>query len=553
MKGANVGVKTPNYIITKALLYIALLIATMGLLVGTSLWLYNQQAEKANFLHKQQIPFIKNNAQLMKSVAELENQLVAQQLAIRHQQLSQPLEDVKQAWLEIVDLSKQHVLMVNDQLRDNTADNIANTAQSFADGYKRFVILVDDLILIRQSRNGQYSANTQTLNELVANVDKIRSEKQATLNKHSFQAINRQSAIQNNTINEMRTLIDDAQVYQYIYQELLKVQNKLTALSSSVTSHQFNQISTQIASLTKNINRELEDRENDKELKNLSADIVDITNQLMGSGQLFAKWRDENLTTEKVIAQLNSYRDFLTQTADLIEQPNFYDLPEFELNLPFIGVKIKESTMLPVAFLFVIVLISFSVFLSWRLFMLVQRTYYAGADFMQLEMEREIKADKALLKSQEKQKDQLKNILKADEHSALQQSEVNTIKELSDEHEEAQPSFYKVNNLIMNLEKFNQYHGSAEMAVFMLDDYMDRNKKNFAKLKEALTHENLARVNEVNESILKVANILSAPRLIKVCEQMQISCNEQDIHKVVPLVVEMNEAIIEVDKFVADS
>ncbi|WNC68401.1 hypothetical protein RI845_18010 [Thalassotalea nanhaiensis] len=554
MQGSQALVKTPSYIITKAVLYVALLLSTMGLLVATSLWLYNQQAEKAEFLHKQQIPFIKNNAQLMKSVAELENQLVAQQLAIRHQELDQPLEDVKQAWLEIVDLSKQHVLMVNDSLRDNTADDIAQTAQTFADGYKKFVILVDDLILIRQSRNGQYSANTKTLIEIIEQVDNIRRDKQRLLNKNSLDFINSQNRVKTNSFNSVIALMNEGQFYQYIYQELLKLQNQLTALSSTVTPHHFNQISTQIATLTKNINKELQtNKASDKQLKQLTADISSITNQLMGSGQLFAKWRDENLTTNKVISQLKDYQDFLTQTALLIERPNFYDLPEFELNLPIIGVKVKESTMLPVGFLFILILVFSSGFLAWRILNLVNRTFHAGADHMQLEHEKELQAEQALIKVKNKEKSQLKSIMETNTHSELKQTEKQAIAELDEEVEEAQPSFYQINNLVMNLEKFNQYHGSAEMAVFMLDDYMDRNKQNFQKLKDALAHENLARVNEINDAILKTAVILSAPRLIKVCEQLKNVCDKQTIHQAVPLIVEMNEAISEVAKFVEES
>lgn len=553
MNGAKNTVKTPKFIIGKGVLYLTLLLATMLLLVGTSLWLYNQQASKAEFLHQQQIPFIKNNAQLMKSVAELENQLVAQQLAIRHQQLDQPLENVKQAWLEIADLSKQHVLMVNDNLRDNTADNIATTAQDFARGYKRFVEVVDDLLLIRQSRNGQYAANVATLTEIVSQVDDIRRSKQIELNKHSYQFINSQNRVNTTTLNSMLKLMNEGQLYQYIYQELLKLQNQLTALSSTVSSYQFNQISTQSANLTKNINKELAKKSSDKQLAKLTKDIEEITSQLMGSGQLFAKWRDENTTSDKVIAQLNSYQDFLNQTASLIEQPNFYDLPEFELVLPIIRVKVKESTLLPVGFLFIVILMSTSVFLAWRIMMLINRSYQAGANFIVGENHKEAKAEQALLNAAKKQESQLQTILEVPTRSELKQNEYNLIAELDGQQQETQPSFYKINNLVMDLDKFNQYHGSAEMAVFMLDDYMDRNRTNFDKLRAAITSENLAKANEVNEALLKTAVILAAPRLIKACEQLKQAGNNKEIHKMVELLVETNEAIIEVAKYVEEA
>ncbi|NMP17016.1 hypothetical protein [Thalassotalea sp. Y01] len=544
--------KTPGIIVSKAVIYLGLLLATMALLVGTSLWLYNQQANKAQFLKQQQIPFIKNNAQLMKSVAELENQLVAQQLAIRHQQLEQPLEDLKVAWEEIVELSKHHVDMVNDNLRDNNAEEIAATAQSFANGYKRFVNLVDDLILIRQSRNNQYNANVATLKEIVHSVDLLRNAKLNELNSQSFAFVNKQSRVQTQSLNEMLAVMNKAQFYQHIYQELLKVENQITALSSMVTAHKFNQVSTQIANLTRNINKELHSRKADPDLEQVQDDIAAITNQLMGSGQLFAKWRDENITTAKVIEQLRDYQSFLAETVDLIEKPNFYDLPEFELNLPVFSVRVKESTMMPVAFLFILVLLSFSSFIAWRLFMLVTRSYKAGAKYMDSEHEKEKAAEQALLNVKVKEKQQLEHIL--DGVAKPKEATENAgVKEIDFESEESSPSFYKVNNLVMNLDKFNQYHGSAEMAVYMLDDYIERNNKNFAKLKEALAHENLPQVSQVNNAILKIANILSAPRLIKVCEQMQSVCQRQKMHQAIPLLIEMNSAIKEVSEYVAEA
>lgn len=552
MKGNTSSIKTPKYVITKAAIYLALLLSAMLLLVGTSMWLYSQQAEKAQFLYQQQIPFIKNNAQLMKSVAELENQLVAQRLAIRHQELEQPLEDVKKAWLEIVDLSQQHVQMVDDNLRDNAADNIALTAQMFANDYKSFVVLVDDLILIRQSRNGQYQANTETLAQIIKDVNLIRRDKQNQLNKHSYQFVNRNNKVKTETINSMVNAMNESQFYHYIYQELLKLQNQLTALSSIVTPYQFNQISTQIANLTKNINKQLTDKSNDKQLKELTKNIEEITNQLMGSGQLFAKWRDENITSEKVIAQLGSYQQFLSETANLIKNPDFYDLPEFELSVPILGIKVKESMMLPVGFLFIVVLFSSSVFIAWRLLMLVIRSYHAGIDYMLVENEREFKAEKAISNARSKEQAQLDNILHTTKPSKLKVEEQKTIAELS-EQEDEQPSFYQINNLIMDLEKFNKYHGSAEMAVFMLEDYMERNKQNFDKLKQALAVENISRVNDLNAAILKTANILSAPRLINVCEQLKLACEDKSLHKIVPLIVEMNSAISEVSGFVEET
>ncbi|OUS23451.1 hypothetical protein A9Q98_15340 [Thalassotalea sp. 42_200_T64] len=550
MHGVNSSVKTPGFIVTKAMLYIALLLATMALLVGTSLWLYSQQAEKAEFLQQHQIPFIKNNAQLMKSVAELENQLVAQQLAITHQQLDQPLEDAKQAWLEIVDLSKQHVLMVNDDLRANNANEIALTAQIFADGYKRFVILVDDLILIRQSRNGQYLANSKTIAELVERVNVLRQEKQTTLNRSSYQVVSSQNIVQKDNFQSMVGVMKHAQVYQYIYQELLKLQIQLTALSSTLSDYQFNQISTQIANLTKNINSELQKNSEDKTLALLTKDIEAIINQLMGSGQLFSKWRDENLTTEKVIKQLSSYQVFLSQAASLIERPNFYDLPEFELNLPIIGIKVKESTMVPVGFVFILIMISTSIYLAWRLLNLVNRSYRAGVECMQFAHEKQAKAEKALKKVKLKEQAKPEEVLQISSPAEVVQIKST---EQVDEEDKNQISYKQINELVINLEKFNEYHGSAEMAVYMLEDYMKRNKHNLQKLKDALAQNNMIEVAVINGSILKTAGLLSAPRLIKTCEQMQQACAKEDLHHAVAIIVEMNEAMDEVVSYVEEA
>lgn len=543
-KGSSFHVVTPKFIIVKGAIYIGLFLATLVLLVGISLWLYNQQAAKAEFLYKQQIPFIKNNAELMKSVADLENQLVAQQLAITHEEVNQPLENVKQAWLEIVDLSRQHVLMVNDSLEDNAADEIAVTAQEFAGDYREFVILVDDLVLIRQSRIGQYKANTITLDEIIAKVDKIRIRKKNELTEHSYVFINMHNRVNTGTINSMIGLINDAQYYQYIYQELLKIKNQLLSLSAKVTPYQLNIVSTQIANLTKNINEELKEKSTDEDLIGLIKEISDISNQFMGAGQLFSKWQNENKTTVLVIEQLSSYRNFLKQTAELIKKPSFYNLPEFELNLPFIGMKVKESTIQPIGFLFVIILLSTSTFLAWRIMVLINRSYLAGAYYMHSEDEME--ADASLSREHQLRSDKIEA-----EKESMVFPDFEPLKETKQVSlTPAEPIELPKNDMVMNLDKFNTYHGSAEMALFMLDDYMERNRQNYLKLKDALAADNPEKALVINAAILKTATILSAPRLIVACEKIDVICNQRDMDEAESSLIEMHQSIEEISDFV---
>ncbi len=540
-------ITVPNKILGKGIVYVALLLATMVLLLGVSLWLYNQQAEKANFLHQQQVPFIKNNAQLMKSVAELENQLVAQQLAISHQQLAQPLENVKQAWLEIVDLSRNHILMVNDSLRDNAADEIAVTAQQYAEGYKEFVILVDDLLLTRQSRVGQYAANSATLAEIIGNVNRLKNNKQTELKQTSFDFVNSNNRLGTEQFNQMLSLNSEVQLYQHIYQELLKIQNQLTSLSSQVTAHKLNQISSQIASLTKNINEEMNNRSAGKEFKSISDDIIDISNQFMGSGQLFAKWQTENTLVTQILNELTNYQLFLRKTAGLIQSSDFYDLPEFKLVLPIINVKVNESTLTPIGFLFVVVLFSTSAFLAWRLIVLIKVSYLRGAEFVKEDYRQELQAEQAIKQAEERHKLQLDNIMKLEEPVAQDES----VKSEEDSGE-LQPSFYKMNGLVMDIEKYNQYHGSAEMAVFMLEDYVGRNETNLEKLKQAVHHKNLVKIDHIQKAILKTANILSAPRMLKACEHIKLACEQGKVDLCPPLVIELEEAMQEVKDYVCE-
>lgn len=546
MAKSTLNINVPSKLIGKGLLYITLLLATMALLLGVSLWLYNQQASRAEFLHEQQVPFIKNNAQLMKSVADLENQLVAQQLAISHQQLAQPLESVKKAWLEIVDLSRNHVLMVNDPLRDNTADEIAKTAQGFAQGYKKFVILVDDLILTRQARTGQYAANSATLVEIIDTVERLKNNKQTELKQNSFDFLNQNTKVGTEQLNQVLSLNSEAQLYQYIYQELLKIQNQLTSLSSQVTSSKLNKISSQIASLTKNINRELKNRKVDRDLKEVTKSIIDISNQFMGSGQLFAKWQSENILVGDILSELTQYQIFLRKTANLINLPKFYDLPEFKLELPIIGFKINESSLLPIGFVFIIALLSTSLFLAWRLTVLIKTAYLQGAKHIKEDIRQELKAERALKLAEEKHQLQLDNINPPDNTLSTQDEVAKR-----DFNNETTSNFYKTNDLVMDIEKYNQYHGSAEMAVFMLEDYVGRNKSNLSKLKLAVKSKSEERVSNIAKAILKTANILSAPRMIKACESLQAICEQKKIELSSPLLTEMEESMLEVEEFIS--
>ncbi|WP_371187756.1 hypothetical protein [Thalassotalea maritima] len=561
-------VKLPRVIVSKAVIYLALLLIAMASLIGASLWLYNQQANKAEFLKQQQIPFIKNNAQLMKSVAELENSLVAQQLAIRHQQVEQPLEDLKSAWLEIVELSRNHVLMVRDSVRDNSAEDIASTAQDFANGYKRFVILVDDLILIRQSRNNQYQANRTELKQIIKTVEGLRRDALNQLDDYSYQFVNRQDRQKSQYMNDIIGLTSRANFYQYLYQELLKVDNKLTALSTAVTSRKFNQISNDVAHLTRNINKQLQEKSSNDALQGIQKDVLALTNQFMGSGQLFTKWRDENVTTEKVVEQLSVYQNFLKDTAQLIDRDSFFDLPEFSLNIPFLQITLKESTMLPAAIGFITILLTFSGYIAWKLYTVVTRSYYAGSQHMQIRYQKQRQAERLQKKQQEKN---LFNELNR-EHEAPKNSATNakpgavgvnrdavaaaaeSIPESAESSwSPASDSFYKMNNLVMNLDKFNAYHGSAEVAVEMLDDYIERNQNHFKVLKTALANGDLIAAEQANKGLLHVANVLSSPRVIKVCEQVHRGLQNCDIKAVGKLLIEVDAALREVAEFVAES
>ncbi|MDN3653010.1 hypothetical protein QWY77_09590 [Thalassotalea ponticola] len=553
MTQPSTHLKTPVSLLSKALLYVSGLLAAMLLLITMSLWLHNQQADRAQFLKQQQIPFIKNNAQLMQSVADLDRQLVAQQLAMGDQNLQQPLEDLKGAWEHIVALSEKQIEVSSNSLRDAHSQKIASQAQEFANGYKGFVNWVDDLLLMRQARSNQYNANMVALGELIYRVNQLRESSINALNRQPISVVNNQNGVSTDTLNTMLSHVNDGQFYQQIYQQLLQIENKLIELSNAKTSHQFNQISTEIAGLTRDINKQLAN-ESDEQHKQLQTDVADITNQLMGSGQLFAKWREENAINNMVIEQLQQYQRFLSQTVELIEQPTFYALPEFSLTLPVFNTQVKESTMMSFTWSVIIGLLVFCGVIAWRLMVLVRYAYQSGGADIRAQLAAQQAIEKAQQNNKAEEQQRLNSILNEQTAKAAAKPEVKneTIAEIDLDNEETTPSFYKVNNLVMNLDKFNKYHGSTDMAVYMLDDYIERNNKNFAKLKEALAHENMAKVTQLNEAILKVANILSAPRLIKVCEQMQTVSQQHNMQQVVPLLVEMNAAIKEVGEFVAE-
>ncbi|WP_371375898.1 hypothetical protein [Thalassotalea aquiviva] len=541
----------PKRIILRASLYVGLLLGTMVLLLGTSMWLYSQQAKKAEFLHLQQIPFIKNNAQLMKSVAELENQIVTQHIYITQQEVAQPLANVKQAWLEIVDLSRNHVLMVNDNIRDNTADQIAKTAQEYAQGYKNFVVLVDDLLLTRQSRIGQYNANYATLADIISDVEKYRNQAQISLNSSSLEIMAKPTRLATSEINTVVSDINTLQLYQYIYQELLKIQKQLTALSHRTTPTQLNAISSQIASLTKNINGQLARDINNPVLADINKDILNISNQFMGSGQLFSKWNIEIETMEKVVQELKNYQLFLKRTASLIEQPNFFHLPEFQLELPLINIKVKESTMVPVGYVFIVLLMSSSLFLAWRLLVLVNASYSIGVEEIKLQHEQDQEA-MALLARTRTNKEQLEDIIN------LEVPDVNDFNQSIDEAVAKKKQEFGTTEMttdvgsLIDLEKFNEYHGSAEMAVFMLDDYINRNQTNHKKLKEALASKNYAKAQELNRSILKTAKILSSNKLSHCCEKLAEQLEQEHYDEVESRVGEMGSIIEQLNLFVEE-
>ncbi|TKB46689.1 hypothetical protein [Thalassotalea mangrovi] len=562
------SVTMPSGLFSKASIYLALLLACLGFFVATSSWLYHQLAQRADYLQQQQIPFIKNNALLLNKLTELEYYLSQQRLNIQQQQFDQPIEQLRESWLDIISLTQEHMQWLNDQVRLDQAGEVQEQAQQFVDEYRQFTELVDDLLLLRQARNGQYRANMQSLEQLIARVVALRNQKQLVLDKQSTAFVSVQNRVNTQLINEQVIAVNEVEYYQYLYQELLLLNQQMTLLTSSLEQSNFNDVAANVAIHARRITEHLPDAPDDKNFAVIREDTETLINQFIGSGQLFAKWRDEAQVSKLVVKRLSLYQGFLKQTGELVSSSQFFHLPEFVLTIPVIGISVSESMMLPVGFLAMVILMTFSALIAWRMLVLVSRSFYKGAEhgyeLAKQGITTSVTSDVGLdtkrvaeLMNTEAKPEIIANELALIEAQALEDANAlqgqpgpDSIAESSPvcnaDLTQARTTGQLADQVIMDMEKFNHYHATSQMALTMLDDYMQRNQQNLQRLHAAFGSENLALVAKINEAILQTAKILFAPRLIRVCQIMRQYCHEQEFDDAKSLLPAVEQAMGEI-------
>ncbi|QDP00031.1 hypothetical protein [Thalassotalea sp. PS06] len=566
------SVTMPSGIFSRAGIYLALLLSCLVFFVATSSWLYQQLAQRAEYLQEQQIPFIKNNAKLLNKLTELEYHLSQQQLAIAHQQFNQPLDDLRDSWSDIVTLTKSHMVWLQDQVRKDQAGDIQRQSQNFVADYNQFSLLVDELLLVRQARNGQYQANIRTLSDIINRVEELRNRQQLALDKQSTAFVSVNNRVNTQLINDQIKAVEEVEFYQYLYQQLLLVQVRMSNLSSSLGDNNFNDVAADVAQRASLISQHLKKGPEDKAFSRVSGDIAELINQFIGSGQLFAKWRDEAQASKLVTNRLGNYQKFLTQTATLVSSKQFFDLPEFSLTVPLVNITVSESMMLPTGFLMMVILLTLSALLAWRMLVLVKRSYFQGAehgfDMAKNSLQPQSGGDSAIFDKEkvasvmamETKPEILANELALIEQQAMDDAQalesraepavIRSLPEVKPEPESIpEPVLSSERNpqVIMDMEKFNHYHATTEMAATMLDDYLERNRTNLQRLQTAFEVNNLLLVAKINEAILQTAKILFAPRLIRVCQILRQYCHEKEFDNAQSLMPAIEQAMDEIN------
>lgn len=561
------SVTMPSGLFSKAGIYLAMLLACLVFFVATSSWLYQQLAQRADYLQEQQIPFIKNNAQLLTKLSELEYHLSQQQLAIQHQQFNRPLDDLRESWMDIIKLTDFHMLWLKDQVRKDQASDIQIQAKTFVDDYRQFAHLVDELLLVRQARNGQYRANMKTLDDIIVRVESMKNKQQLALDKQSTEFVSVNKRVNTQLINAQIEAVGSVEYYQYLYQQLLLINLKMNSLSSSLATTNFNDTAAAVAQQARLVSQHLDNGPDEQAFISASADIEELINQFIGSGQLFSKWREEAQASKLVVNRLSGYQGFLQQTGALVSSSQFFDLPEFSLSIPVLNVTLSESMMLPIGFLVMVILLAFSALLAWRMMVLIQRSFYQGAELgfamSQQKVHAQAGSGSSILDNEHVtavMSLETKPEILANELALIEQQALDDAKALENEPQitskstpidpilNVLPVYDTHPTVVMDMDKFNHYHATKEMAATMLDDYLQRNDANLQRLQSAFASNNLLLVAKINEAILQTAKILFAPRLIRVCQILRQYCHEKEFNNALSLLPAIEQAMAEVSE-----
>ena len=96
--------------------------------------------------------------------------------------------------------------------------------------------------------------------------------------------------------------------------------------------------------------------------------------------------------------------------------------------------------------------------------------------------------------------------------------------ELDDKHEHEQESSFTKHAFDLN--QYAQNQGSAELAAFMLDDYLTDITADAQTLIAAINEKNYTLANQTLSSLIKLANVIAAKPLIVQCEDLTLLLNE---------------------------
>lgn len=100
-----------------------------------------------------------------------------------------------------------------------------------------------------------------------------------------------------------------------------------------------------------------------------------------------------------------------------------------------------------------------------------------------------------------------------------------------------------------NITGYAKNQASAELAAFMLDDYVTENIMLADKLQYALSVKSTIHIDEYLASLLHNANILVAEELVELCQQLQHRLNKKDYHQATRLMLPIKEQVVLINQY----
>ena len=100
-----------------------------------------------------------------------------------------------------------------------------------------------------------------------------------------------------------------------------------------------------------------------------------------------------------------------------------------------------------------------------------------------------------------------------------------------------------------DMEQYIKHQGTSELAIFMLDEYLESNDESFDGLSAAIKEKDNAAALHALKELTQNANILAANNLLTLCHQIKLEIVNEDIDKIKALLMGIKRELCAIEKY----